>query len=314
MSFSINIKPLAEFKLIHISNESTGEYIAISTKGGLLNNWIQPISGGNFDIIDGNDFNEGWGHFEANGFKSGKMNPFSCRLQNGKYTHESIPYSIEKFYLGTHAIHGILYDAPFEIDHTESSDDKALVSLRFDYKKMDNGFPFDYTLQIKWIFEKGNKVIACTSITNNGQESIPMMDGWHPYFKLGESINDCTIQFYNKGILEYNKELIPTGNLIPNNDYEIPKNLIGIELDNGFLIDEANPNCILENDNYKLVVTPDCNYSYLQLYTPPGRKSIAIENLSAAPDCFNNKMGLHIMQPQEVWTLTTQFQLFNKKL
>jgi aldose 1-epimerase len=242
------------------------------------------------------------------------MNPFSCRLQNGKYIHESITYTIEKYYLGVHALHGILYDAIFEIEDTECNEEQASVLLKFNYNKLDKGFPFHFTVRIKWTFENENKVIASTTITNNDQVSFPIMDGWHPYFKLGESINDCTIQFYNKGILEYNKELIPTGNLIPNNDYEIPKNLIGIELDNGFLIDEANPNCILENDNYKLVVTPDCNYSYLQLYTPPGRKSIAIENLSAAPDCFNNKMGLHIMQPQEVWTLTTQFQLFNKKL
>jgi aldose 1-epimerase len=314
MSFSINIKPVAEFKLIQIFNESTREYIVLSTKGGLLNNWVQPIHGGTFDVIDGNNLDHEWGNFEETGFKSGKMIPFSCRLQNGKYTHESIAYTIEKYYLGQHAIHGVLYDALFEIEDTECNEEQASVLLKFNYNKLDKGFPFHFTVHIKWTFENKNKVIVSTTITNEDQVSFPIMDGWHPYFKLGESINNCTIQFCNKGILEYNKELIPTGNLIPNNEYENPKSLVDIELDNGFLLDQSNPNCILENDSYKLVVTPDGNYSYLQLYTPPGRKSIAIENLSAAPDCFNNKMGLHIMQPQEVWTLTTQFQLFNKKL
>jgi aldose 1-epimerase len=312
MSFAIKIEPCADFKLIHIINEGTKQQIVISTKGGLLNHWLQPTNAGWFDIIDGNNFTQGWNHFEKNGFKSGKMNPFSCRLKNGKFTHEATTYTIDKFYLGAHALHGIIYDALFEIDHTECNDEKGTITLSFKYHGIDKGFPFQYEIHIQWTFEKDNKVSVCTSLQNNDLKSFPMMDGWHPYFKLGENIDDCTIQFYNKGLLEYNSELIPTGNFIPNNEFEQAKALLDLELDNGYLLADENPKCTFENCRYKLVVTPDKHYAYLQLYTPPGRKSIAIENLSAAPDCFNNKMGLHIMQPQEVWSLTTQYQLFSK--
>jgi aldose 1-epimerase len=135
MAFSINILPVAEFKLVQITNEATLEKIVISTKGGLLNNWIQTPETSNFDIIDGNNLEQGWNNFEDNGFKSGKMNPFSCRLQNGRYTHESTPYTIEKYYLDKHAIHGVLYDAVFEIEQTQSSDDGATIILKFEYKK-----------------------------------------------------------------------------------------------------------------------------------------------------------------------------------
>jgi aldose 1-epimerase len=86
------------------------------------------------------------------------------------------------------------------------------------------------------------------------------------------------------------------------------------QLDNGYLLDKNNSDCILENDLYTLIVKPDKNYPYLQLYTPPHRKSIAIENLSAAPDSLNNKMGLYLLQPQEQWTLTTAYQLITKSL
>ena len=131
-------------------------------------------------------------------------------------------------------------------------------------------------------------------------------------FKLGENISNCTLEFINKGILVYNEALLPTGDILPCHDFESPKSLDTIELDNGYLLDSERPSATLENKNFKLVVTPDKNYSYLQLYIPSNRKSIAIENLSAAPDCFNNKMGLHIMQPQEIWSLKTQYQLFYK--
>ena len=312
MSFAIHIEPIADFKLVQIKNLLTQEQIEISTKGGLLNSWKLSATSGFFDIIDGNNFEEGWKNFESNGFKGGKMNPFSCRLQNGTYIHEGRQYTIDKFYLGDHALHGILYDANFEIIHTDTNENDASVTLNYEYQKNDKGFPFSYTVSLKWIFEKNNKVQVVTTITNMDTLSFPVMDGWHPYFKLDENINECTLQFINKGILVYNTDLLPTGEVIPCHDFETPKNLDAIELDNGYLLDSEQSSATLENKKFKLVVTPDSNYNYLQLYIPNNRKSIAIENLSAAPDCFNNKMGLHIMKPQEVWSLKTQYQLFYK--
>ncbi|MBP7939993.1 MAG: hypothetical protein KAZ20_02525, partial [Sediminibacterium sp.] len=55
-------------------------------------------------------------------------------------------------------------------------------------------------------------------------------------------------------------------------------------------------------------VTPIHNYPYLQLYTPVDRQSIAIENLSGAPNCFNNKMGLQLVEPQEQIYFETSYQ------
>ena len=52
---------------------------------------------------------------------------------------------------------------------------------------------------------------------------------------------------------------------------------------------------------------PEESYPYLQIYTPEHRKSIAIENLSGAPDAFNNGMGLKVLQPGELATFTTKY-------
>ena len=40
-------------------------------------------------------------------------------------------------------------------------------------------------------------------------------------------------------------------------------------------------------------------YGYMQFYTPDTRDSIAIEPMSCAPDAFNNKDGLRILDPGE---------------
>ncbi len=312
MAFTIDIQPHFDFKNIRITNNDTKAYIDILSKGGLLNSWVQPNGSTPLDVIDGNDLSKGWVNFESNGFKSAKMNPFCCRLNYGKYEIDSSSYKIEKFYLQKHAIHGLLYDAEFEIDNTELNDQCAIVYLSYQYQKKDAGYPFDYQIKIKWTFWMDHKIVVETEITNNENFDIPMVDGWHPYFKIAESIDDCTLQFMNKGLLEYDTELIPTNVILPNHDFENGKLLKEINLDNGFLADPNNPSCVLENTKYKVVITPDHNYPYLQIYTPPHRKSIAIENLSGAPDCFNNKMGLHIMQPYEIWTLKTQYQFFYK--
>ena len=96
MSFSIDIQHITTFKRIRITNRSSLVYIDILSKGAILNRWMQVKE--NWDIIDGNDFEKGWSNFEAAGFKSGKMNPFACRLYKGQYKYLNQSYKIEKFY------------------------------------------------------------------------------------------------------------------------------------------------------------------------------------------------------------------------
>ncbi|MEN9697503.1 MAG: hypothetical protein RLZ56_924 [Bacteroidota bacterium] len=310
MSFSIEIQPIFDFKQIRIHDSNAQVTIDIISKGGLLNSWKQSPAQDNWDIIDGNHFEDGWNHFETNGFKGGKMNPFSCRLFKGSYQHAGKYYQFNKFYLGEHALHGLMYDAQFEIVATTIEANKASVHLSHQYHKKDAGFPFEYSIELIWTLWENNKISVQTILTNKDDQSFPMMDGWHPYFKLGASIDACSLQFNNKGILAYDASLIPTGALQPCTIFTQGEKLAGISLDNGYLLDSVQPSCTLSNHQYKLVVTPSAQYPFLQLYTPPSRKSIAIENLSGAPDCFNNKMGLHILQPQSIWHLETTYELF----
>jgi aldose 1-epimerase len=54
---------------------------------------------------------------------------------------------------------------------------------------------------------------------------------------------------------------------------------------------------------------PDRSYPYLQVYTPPHRRSIAIENLSAAPDAFNNGIGLISLGPEDSKAFQTRYRI-----
>ena len=312
MSFEIQIAPLSHFELVRLIDTSSKTLIEIATKGALLNSWQVMGHSKTIEIVEGNDFSKGWGDFEASGFKGGKMNPFSCRLENGQYIIDNTTYTLEKFYHDKHALHGILYDALFSVELSETDDQGAYLNLKYHYKATDKGFPFAYTVLIKWHLHKNNIVTVETIITNLSDSNIPMMDGWHPYFKLDACINDTFIKLKSNGKIEYDESLLPTGKILDENEFKISKKIEDLHLDNCYLVDARENTCILENEQYQIVVQPLMNYPYLQLYTPSDRKSIAIENLSGIPNCFNNKIGLQLMKPHQNLVLKTSYQFITK--
>ena len=68
------------------------------------------------------------------------------------------------------------------------------------------------------------------------------------------------------------------------------------QLDDAFLLKEEQ--VVLHTAQYSLKIQlPDT--SYLQLYTPPDRKSIAIEPMNCIANAFNNGIGLKLLKPGE---------------
>jgi aldose 1-epimerase len=63
----------------------------------------------------------------------------------------------------------------------------------------------------------------------------------------------------------------------------------------------------------KLIVDPENSYPILQIYTPLSRKSIAIENLTGAPDNFNNGIGLLFLDPKKEYSFTTSYTVIPLK-
>ncbi|HVZ26206.1 MAG TPA: hypothetical protein VG842_09140, partial [Sediminibacterium sp.] len=109
--------------------------------------------------------------------------------------------------------------------------------------------------------------------------------------------------------LEYNEDLLPTGNTHTDVRFEDGCSLKGVELDNSFRLPDSGGVCRLSGNNITLEIRPDAGYPVLQLYIPPERESIAIENLSGAPDNFNNGIGLIWLQPGEKCAFRTSYQV-----
>jgi aldose 1-epimerase len=238
-----------------------------------------------------------------------------CRMNESKYTFGEKEYHIQKQRSSPdkHALHGLIYDKSFTVISETANDTEASVTVKYEYRAEDAGYPFNYDCLVTWQLEKGNKLTVITECINKDEGLILVQDGWHPYFTLGDTINDLDLEFQGLKMVEFNTELIPTKKLVDYSRFSSIEKLGDRVLDNCFTLDtqECQPLCVLRNAAKKIEVQlfPDESYQYLQIYTPPHRKSIAIENLSGAPDGFNNMMGVITLEPGQSSLFKTSYKI-----
>lgn len=314
MAFELFVQGSGKKTVILLKNGQTNCEAEIYAFGGLLNAFRLPVNDQLFTVIDGFDSVDDAMANITKGFRSAKLSPFVCRMYKGSYFVDDTLYTVDKHFLSGHAIHGLLYDAVFQVKETAADTEKASVTLIHSYDGSLAGYPFPYTMEICWQLETANRLTVTTSVTNQSGQAMPLADGWHPYFQLGGQADEWHLQFDSTQQFEFNAELIPTGNKTDDTRFLKGASLHGIQLDNAFelLRSVARPKCILQNQQLILTIEPDKSYPVLQVYIPPHRKSIAIENLSGIPDNFNNRVGLIMLPQGETRKFTTSYQVANK--
>jgi aldose 1-epimerase len=294
------------------SNGTSAEIIPAC--GAMLHAFTVDNQGHRVNVIDGYDNADDFAqHVTDKGFKSSKLSPFACRLKNGQYHFGEQDYTIDKFYLGSHALHGLLYDAVYEVVDMQADTEAATVTLLHTYRGADSGYPFAYDCKVTYKLTANNRLTLTTAILNQSSGLLPIQDGWHPYFGFGGHINDLQLEFQSKEQVVFDAELLPTGQLERYETFGSLTALGDTQFDDCFTLNfaECQPLCVLRDAAQKmqLEIYPDRSYPYLQIYTPPHRQSIAIENLSAAPDAFNNGMGLRVLAAGETAVFETAYQI-----
>lgn len=282
--------------------------------GGALHGFYVVQNDQFLNVIDHyDDMHDYTNNLSSKGFKSCKLSPFACRLNNAAYTFAGQSYTTGRFFLNKSSLHGLLFDAPFIVTDKTEGEELASVTMKYEYNGKEPGYPFPYDCIITYQLKKNNELCITTEIINKDAGLIPMQDGWHPYFSFGGKINDLQLEFQSKEIVLTDADMIPTGETKPFQEFGSIKQIGETKLDHCFKVNfaECQPMCVLRDPAKKiqLEIYPDKSYPYLQIYTPDHRNSIAIENLSAAPDCFNNGMGLKILAPGEKGIFTTMYKI-----
>ena len=300
------------FDKVLLKDEHTGNSVEIVPGcGAMLHAFIVNEGNGYLNLIDSYPdkftFDE---HAESEGFKGLKLSPFPCRIPNAIYSFNNKEYRLRKYINNGSALHGLLYNQSFAITEMHADESAATLSLLYEYKAEDPGYPFAYDCAVKYIFTKKNTLIVSTRIQNKSTSAMPIADGWHPYFTFEGDVDRLILQFQAEEMLEF-VNLIPSGNILPHTGFTQPAVIGSTALDNSFVLNfnKPQPMCVLRDPKTKwqIEISPDQSYPYLQIYIPPHRQSIAIENLSAPPDAFNNGIGLITLQPGESTDFTTRF-------
>ena len=139
---------------------------------------------------------------------------------------------------------------------------------------------------------------------------MPCAWGWHPYFTFAyETIDHYTLRFPPSVAFALDEAMIPQLEKEPSPYHWLDQSLQGVQLDQVFL---ANSTKQVEIELKSKIGMIKSTYSeelnYFTLYTPPHRRSIAIEPQSANINALNNLQGLWALEPQEKKTGWVQIQ------
>ncbi|MCK7560182.1 aldose 1-epimerase [Chitinophaga sedimenti] len=292
MGFSINRNEENGFYVITLKdNVNNTQVDIVPNYGAMLHGFKIQHDGKPLNLIDNYESLDQYTEEVTTSFKSVKLSPFACRLKDSSYTWDGIEYNIEKS-----PIHGLLFDANFEVIEEEITARYVSITLEYEYNAEDPGYPFPFTVHVHYKLMPRNELKVITRVTNRHTGPIPVMDGWHPYFTTGTPVDQLELQFASNEIVEFDNSLIPTGRLVRYNTFKKLTSLTGVNMDNSYTLNfiQPQPLCRLYDPvkGITIALSPEESYPILQVYIPPHRNSIAIENLSAPPDAFNNGMML----------------------
>ena len=311
MNFTSIISGKKEFATIVLSDTTIDTKIEIFAFGAMLNAFEIVHTGEKLNVIDGYKSVDDAKQNIQSFYKSAKLSPYANRIKNAEYRFGGIPFTLKKYNAGEHALHGLMYDSVFSIVEIANGADYAMVVLQSIYDRKDEGFPFSFRCEVKYKLEKNNLLTITTAITNIDEQLIPVSDGWHPYFTLGDKIDNCQLEFQSKEILEVDENLIPTGKLFPYQEFGSLEFIGNKKFDNCFTVNfaECQPMVVFRNPikGLQVEIHPSESYPYLQIYTPEHRNSIALENQSAPADSLNNGIGLKVLSPTESATFITKY-------
>lgn len=312
-----NIGEGSEFHQIIIKNSDTKEFISILPALGARLNAAHLSANGNLIPVLLELHNS---NFKTNDelFNNAKLFPFAGRIRKGVYSFQNQTYQLPLNYIEEeNACHGFLYQKKFDVISKNISQNFAEIELCYRSTESYDGYPFNFKVNVSHKLSDTGQVTISTTVENLCSNQILFSDGWHPYYTLGNSVDDLVIEFNGKEKIELNKFNIPTGSRLKLNNGDINKiEIADKKLDDVFKLSSKSGrnevNLVSKKTGIILNIWQESGankYNYLVLYTPSDRKSIAIEPITSNIDSFNNKEDIIILNPGNKWSASYGFEL-----
>lgn len=242
-------------------------------------------------------------------FKQSILFPYPNRLEDGRYTFEGQHYQWPINLPETNnQLHGMLFNAPFEVVESTAGDDEAVIVLVHHYDGSEPYYPFPFEFQVTYTLT--NSTLTTTfQIRNTGATTLPFGLGWHPYFQIdGEGIADYTFRAEQLEAIPLSDRSLPLGKREPVKDptFRLSEHV----LDHAFqLKGQTRTYQLSTHKGLKLNFEVSEVLDYLQLFTPPGGETIAIEPMSCNVNAFNNQEGIRTLNADEHFSSEVKISL-----
>ena len=231
--------------------------------------------------------------FRENPFFRGRiLFPFNDRIKNGAYSYGGRSYQLERNCAEDgSALHGLVFDKHFSMLDAGETNSQAELVLSYSIEKdRYPGYPFPASLTLTYRLQEGRFSILF-HVVNEGEETIPLSFGWHPYFTFDGSIDDAELLCDGERYIEVEEDLFPTGNKPATKgsqfDFTSFRSLEGLDFDVGITAPSSGKT-MLRQGNKVITMEQDASvFAYTWLFTPPDHNSIAIEPVTSATDSFN---------------------------
>lgn len=295
---------LTKVKLVNI--ESREHVSVIPGFGANVNEIVLGKKELNYSILDGaKNYSE---LIKNKWYKGAKLIPFPNRILDGRYTFNRKSFRLPiNFPTQNHAIHGLIYNQNFTVKERAISKRSASVLLEYLYSGKAVGYPFKFKVHIRYALSRDG--FECnTVIKNEHSATIPIGDGWHPYFRVKGRLTDLLLRIPSTQQIEVDERMIPTGEVKMFEKFSSLSKIGDEKIDAGFQLRKgrgrAKTELVDQENNLKVTVwqeTGEMKYNYVQVFIPPSRKSIAIEPMTCNINAFNNGDGLILLNPKSTF-------------
>ncbi len=291
---------------LQLKNRKTGEFLSMIPEFGANIYDLNLKSGENvIPVLKG--FKTCEELKKHHGFYNSHLFPFAGRLPDGIFNYAGNAYQFDindsEFKA---ALHGFLYNKPLVLKEQIETDEKAEITVTFSSKKNSHpSYPFNITVNITYILTNEG-FINKTRFINNGNHQAPIAYGIHPYFTLGNKVDDLKIKIPTKTETILSNRLVPTGETKVNKRFFNLTKIDDYSFDNGFQFSRKNGRVTTVIKNTKTdselniwQETGKNKFNFLQVYTPPTRDCIAIEPLCGNINSLNTGDDLMKLAPGE---------------
>jgi aldose 1-epimerase len=239
---------------------------------------------------DDTDRSVRWGSF--------LMTPWAGRLADGRLRFRGRTWRLRQTH-GRHAIHGLVWAAPWAVERAEASAAELRIGLDRD------GWPFGGEVRQSYRLEPDRLSIEASVVA--GDRSMPAALGWHPWFRRDAIGRHVSLRVEAAGLLQ-RRRMLPTGRVVPvvgRTDLRDGPVLGRRRLDDAYV--GASPPAVIRGEamEVRLSFGPACDT--VVVYSP--RDALCVEPQTAQPNALGLddeaalRAGRRDLEPHEALTV-----------